>query len=123
VYLTARPRRYDQLTHRWLAAQGMPRGPIIESPGLTLPGHAALEVKTRALADLRAAGFRVVIGIGNRATDVKAYAGADIPPDRIFIEATQYATEVQALAAQGRATAFTSYDELRRLVLERLPRL
>ena len=121
VYLTARPRAYAEMTDRWLAGHGLPRGPVINAPGLTLPGSAALTAKTRALTNLRAAGFVVAIGIGNRATDVQAYSDAGIPADRILIEATQYASEIQPLVARGRATSFTSYDALRRLVLARLP--
>jgi len=41
VYLTVRARRFDQLTHRWLASHGMPRGPILEAESITLPGRAA----------------------------------------------------------------------------------
>jgi hypothetical protein len=120
VYLTARPHAYAELTRRWLASQGLPRGPVILADGLTLPGAAALAAKDRALSQLRAAGVDLAIGIGNRATDIEAYGRAGIANERIFIEETQYAPEIRPLIERGKATGFTSYDALRQLVLARL---
>ena len=89
IYLTARPRAYTELTRQWLASHGFPRGPVILQPGLTLPGSAALTAKTHALARLRAAGLRIAVGIGNRASDVSAYATVGLAADRIWIEDTR----------------------------------
>jgi phosphatidate phosphatase PAH1 len=112
VYLTARPNAYAELTRRWLASKGLPRGPVILQAGLTLPGDAALAAKTRALEALRATGARIAFGIGNRATDVTAYGRAGLTAERIWIEATQYASEIEPLAARGLATAFKTYQAL-----------
>jgi len=113
IYVTARPRILAELTRRWLAAQGMPRGPVIFQPGLARPGAAALAAKTHALEALRATGVHIAYGIGNRATDITAYARAGLTADRIWIEDSQYAAEVQPLVARGLATAFTGYARFR----------
>lgn len=122
IYLTARPRAYTELTRQWLAAHGFPRGPVILQPGLALPGSAALAAKTRALARLRAAGPRIAVGIGNRASDVSAYATAGLAADRIWIEDTPaYAQEIRPLVARHRATAFVSYAQLWQRLAARPP--
>ena len=124
VYLTARSRTYTELTRRWLDTHGFPRGPMILQPGLTLPGSAAVTAKTRALARLRATGLRIAVGIGNRASDVSAYATAGLSADRIWIEDTPaYAQEVRPLVERQRATSFVGYRELRRQLVAQLPRL
>jgi phosphatidate phosphatase PAH1 len=112
IYVTARPRALAELTERWLAARGMPRGPVILAPHLALPGSAALVAKHDTLARLGAAGFVLAIGIGNRATDVQAYETAGVAADCILIQTSEYAGEVKPLVARGRATGFRSYDEL-----------
>jgi phosphatidate phosphatase PAH1 len=116
VYLTARPRAETELTRRWLAERGFPRGPMVLAEGITLPGAAALAHKARQLAWLRAAGFALAAGVGNRASDVEAYAGAGIAADRIFIELPEYRSEVAPLVAARRAMGFESYAALTRLL-------
>ena len=115
VYLTARPERFSELTRRWLLEQGLPRGPVILPPHFTPAGEAAEAAKIGALERLRAIGLALTLGIGNRATDVEAYAHAGIPADHIFVLATQYADELRAPLAEHHAVGFTTYDELRAL--------
>ena len=111
IYVTARPRIVAELTRRWLAEQGMPRGPVILQPGLTLPGAASLAAKSQVLDALLASGLRIEYGIGNRATDILAYARAGLPAARIWIEASQYSSEIRPFVARGLATAFSGYAE------------
>ena len=112
VYVTARPRALTELTRTWLAGHGFPRGAIVMAPGLTLPGNAALDHKTRALASLRDHGVDVVAGIGNRATDVLAYTRAGIAPACLLVSSTAYAAELRAPIAAGQAVGFSRYAEL-----------
>jgi phosphatidate phosphatase PAH1 len=114
IYVTARSRAYTELTSRWLAAQEMPRGPVVVAPTrMALPGSEALGAKTREIAKLRAAGLDLAVGIGNRATDVIAYERAGIPGDRIWVQTSEHAAELAPLIQHHRAIGFTSYAELR----------
>lgn len=116
VYLTARGRGLTQMTRAWLVMHGFPRGPIIMAHGLTLPGNAALRHKKRALAKLRSDGVIATLGVGNRATDVAAYAGAGIPAQHLFVLATQYAKELGPAIDSNDAVPFQRYATLPMLV-------
>jgi hypothetical protein len=50
--------------------------------------------------------------VGNRASDVTAYAASGLPADRIFIELPEFADEVQSLLDAREAVGFTGYDEI-----------
>lgn len=106
IYLTARPHAYIELTRRWLAAHGYPRGPILTAEHLTRPGHA-YEHKKRVLDALAAAGIVPRIAIGNRASDVRAYEHVR----RVLVKLPGYPDEVAPLV-DGRVTTFTDYREL-----------
>lgn len=122
IYVTARGNQYTTATRDWLDHKGFPRGPVRLSPSfLTLPGGDTIDYKTKTLAALSAAGLTVAAGVGNRASDVTAYANAHLPADRIFIEMPDYASEVQPLLDAHAATGFTTYDELRTSYLAKLP--
>jgi hypothetical protein len=113
VYLTARGNEFTTDTRAWLADKGFPRGPLRLSPSfVTSPGSGTVDFKATAMVGLTAAGFALAAGIGNRATDVAAYAQARIAADRIFIELPEFAGEVQPLIDAGDAVGFTSYAEL-----------
>lgn len=114
VYLTARGDRFTQDTRDWLATHGMPRGPLrMPSAIITLPGDETVEFKTAALASL--AGYTLTAGIGNRASDVRAYTNAGLPPSHIFINLPEYEDELAADISAGAATFFDHYDEVRTL--------
>lgn len=122
VYVTARGNQYTTATRDWLDHRGFPRGPVRLSPSfLTLPGGDTVDYKTQTLAALTAAGLTVAAGIGNRASDVTAYARSGLPASRIFIELPDYAGEVQPLLDAHAATGFTSYDALLADQLAKLP--
>ena len=112
VYITARGDRFTQDSRDWFAAHGFPRGPLrMPTAIITLPGEETVEFKTAALASL--AGYELVAGVGNRASDVRAYAAAGLPASRIFINLPEFADELAADINAGAATFFDHYDELR----------
>ena len=122
VYVTARGNQYTTATRDWLDHKGFPRGPVRLSPSfLTLPGGDTIDYKTKTLAALSAAGLTIAAGVGNRASDVTAYASQHLPASRIFIEMPDYASEVQPLLDRHAATGFATYDELRTGSLAKLP--
>lgn len=113
IYLTARGDIFTADTRNWLAAKGMPRGPLRLAPHLiTLPGGDTVELKARILSDLNATGLDVEVGIGNRGSDVSAYQQAGLPGDRVLVKLPEYADEVAGEIDAGRATGFASYLDL-----------
>jgi len=113
VYVTARGNQYTGCTRDWLDANGFPRGPVRLSPSfLTLPGGDTIDYKVRTLAALSGVGFALSAGVGNRASDVTAYATAGVDAARIFVELPEFGDELQPLVDAGHAVGFSSYDEL-----------
>jgi hypothetical protein len=113
VYVTARGNQYTTATRRWLDDKGFPRGPVRLSPSfVTLPGGDTVDYKTKAIAALSAAGLALSAGVGNRASDVTAYASTRLATDRIFIELPEFAGEVQPLLDAHQAVGFTGYGDL-----------
>ncbi|MBC7976293.1 MAG: hypothetical protein H7138_15080 [Myxococcales bacterium] len=122
IYVTARGNQYTTATRDWLAHKGFPRGPMrLASSFLTLPGGDTVDFKSRTLAAFNDAGLEVAVGVGNRASDVSAYANAGVAADRIFIELPDYADEVVPRLEAGEAIGFTSYDALRVEQISQLP--
>lgn len=117
VYLTARGDVFTGDTRAWLAAKGMPRGPLRLAPSLiTLPGDETVDYKAGVLSALRGAGLDVAVGIGNRASDVAAYRAAGLGGERAFVKLPEYAGELQVDLDAGRATGFAAYDALTTIV-------
>lgn len=113
VYVTARGNQFTTATRDWLDHKGFPRGPVRLSPSfVTLPGGDTIDYKTRTISALSAAGFELVAGVGNRASDIAAYTRTGIAADRIFIELPEFASEVQPLLDLHEAIGFAAYDEL-----------
>jgi phosphatidate phosphatase PAH1 len=113
VYVTARGNQFTAATRRWLDDKGFPRGPVRLSPSfVTLPGGDTVAFKTQALSALSAAGFALSAGVGNRATDVSAYAGTKIAAGRIFVKLPEFVTELQPLVDAHQALGFASYGDL-----------
>jgi phosphatidate phosphatase PAH1 len=122
VYVTARGNQYTTATREWLEHKGFPRGPVRLSPSfVTLPGGDTIDYKTQTISALSAAGLALRVGVGNRASDVTAYASTGVADDRIFIELPDYASEVQPMLDAHRAIGFTSYDDLLASYLALLP--
>ena len=110
VYVTSRGDQYTEVTRRWLARHAFPPGPLrLARAAITQPGPRTVAFKTAAL---RALGIPLAAGIGNRSSDVAAYAGAGLPPARILVRAAEFADELRPALAAGRATAFRDYREI-----------
>jgi hypothetical protein len=110
VYLTSRGDQYTEVTRRWLAVHGFPRGPLrLARDAITKPGPKTVAFKTGVLRSLR---IPVVAGIGNRASDIAAYANAGLAPGRILINLPEFEGEVRSQLSAGRATAFDDYREV-----------
>ena len=113
VYITARGNQFTTDTRDWLDHKGFPRGPVRLSPSfVTLPGGDTVDFKTQALSALSAAGLALSAGVGNRATDIAAYANTHVAADRIFIELPEFQSEVQPQLDAHQAVGFTSYGDL-----------
>jgi hypothetical protein len=110
VYVSGRGDQYTAVTRRWLAQHGFPRGPLRLAPAsLTMPHVPTVEYKQ---AVLRALPLPIGAAIGNRASDITAYAAAGVPAGRIFIHLPEFASEVRAAIAACEAVGFTDYREL-----------
>ncbi len=121
VYLTARGQQYTSETRQWLADKGFPRGPLRLSPSfVTLPGGDTVDYKTQTISALEA-GMKVVVGVGNRDSDITAYTSAGVAADRIFIKLPEYQSEVQPELDAHHAIGFMTYDELRTQYVPQLP--
>ena len=113
VYVTARGGQYTTATRAWLDHKGFPRGPVRLSPSfITLPGDDTVAYKTRTIAALSAAGFALTSGVGNRASDITAYAVTGVAADHIFIKLPEFQSEVQPALDAHQAVGFVDYREL-----------
>jgi phosphatidate phosphatase PAH1 len=114
VYVTARGNQYMDATRQWLADLGFPRGPLRLAPSfVTLPGGDTIDFKTSAIAGVIMNGMSVVMGVGNRASDITAYGNVGIAGTQIFIKLPEYQSEVQSALDAGQAIGFAAYDDLR----------
>jgi phosphatidate phosphatase PAH1 len=112
IYVTARGDRFTQDTRDWFAGKGFPRGPIrMPSAIITLPGGDTVEFKSAALASV--AAFDLLMGFGNRASDVDAYTNAGLTPERILIKLPEFTDELEAPLMAGKATGFEQYEQMR----------
>ena len=119
IYVTSRGDQYTEVTRRWLAVHGFPRGPLrLARSVITRPGARTVELKA---AILRALRIPVAAGIGNRASDIAAYAAAGLAPGRILINLPEFADEVRAELSAGKATAFDDYREVPALLARPAP--
>lgn len=79
VYLTARDDIFDRKTRTFLNRRGFPDGPIVFDLKFRPGGDHAAAYKLRELTRLQAKGFTLALGLGDKATDARAYLGAGIP--------------------------------------------
>ncbi|HET9991760.1 MAG TPA: HAD family acid phosphatase [Kofleriaceae bacterium] len=122
VYVTARGNQYTGDTRQWLADRGFPRGPLRLSPSfVTLPGGDTVDFKTHAIKDVIATGLSVVMGVGNRASDITAYANVGLAGTQTLIKLPEYQSEVQSALDAGQAIGFAAYDDLRVGAVAALP--
>lgn len=119
VYVTARGDQYTEVTRRWLAAHGFPPGPLrLPLQTILKPGRRTIAFKTGVLRALR---LPIAAAIGNRASDIAAYANAGLPPGRILINLPEFADEVRADLAAGKATGFDDYREVPAILAREAP--
>jgi phosphatidate phosphatase PAH1 len=88
VYLTGRPYWLTAPSRTWLADLGFAAGPLIVAPsnGDALPTEGGVgDFKRAQIEALRARGYVVDVAYGNASTDIYAYLGAGLDPDRIWI--------------------------------------
>lgn len=112
VYISARGDQLTEMTRRWLATHGFPKGPVrLARAMVTLPGERTVALKT---AEMSAIGVPIAAGIGNRASDIAAYRNAGLTPDRIFINLPEFTDELRGALAAGAAIPFDHYQDLRR---------
>jgi phosphoglycolate phosphatase-like HAD superfamily hydrolase len=72
AYVTSRPRFLLERTRQWLREEGFPAGPVIVSSGWAEWRNQGA-FKRRRLADLRQQWPNLLIGIGDKQSDVGAY--------------------------------------------------
>jgi LNS2 (Lipin/Ned1/Smp2) len=112
VYISARGDQLTEMTRRWLATHGFPKGPIrLAKAMMTLPGKRTVALKTAEMASI---GVPIFAGIGNRASDITAYRKAGVAPDHIFINLPEFTDELRPQLEAGEATPFDHYEDLRK---------
>jgi phosphatidate phosphatase PAH1 len=111
IYITARGDRFTDAPRAWLAANGVPRGPVRLAPSFIVkPGAPTVAYKHRALLDLQRFDVRA---LGNRSTDVAAYEESGIRPEHIFIKLPEYTAEVSTSLRAGAAIGFGRYRDFK----------
>ena len=74
------------------------------------PGAPTIVYKTRALRDLAAFD---VSALGNRRTDIAAYADFGISADHIFVKLPEYTAEMSSALRAGAAIGFGHYTDFK----------
>lgn len=88
VYLTGRPYWFDRPSRVWLGNQSMAPGVLRLTTGhsQSWPSDAAVGAfKEAELRALEAAGLDLEVAHGNATTDISAYLGAGLEPDKVWI--------------------------------------
>jgi hypothetical protein len=121
VYVTARGSQYTTDTRQWLDDQGFPRGPVRLSPSfVTLPGQDTVDYKTSTITAL-ASSLSVVMGVGNRQSDIDAYTAVGLAAKTIFVKLPEYQSEMQASLDAGDAIGFDDYSTLQSTYIAAMP--
>ena len=92
IYLTGRPYWLTGRTRSWLASLGFAAGALhtTDSNAGALPTEAGVgATKLAFLQQLVAAGFVLEEAYGNATTDISAYLGAGLGPERVWIIGAQ----------------------------------
>jgi hypothetical protein len=83
LYLTARPRFLIEKTREWLTRYDFPPGPVAAAPRVW-DAMRQLKYKQKALHRWREQWPNLLIGIGNRTSDIEAYASSRMLPVIVF---------------------------------------
>jgi hypothetical protein len=119
VYVTSRGGEYTADTRQWLSDQGFPRGPVrLSTSFITLPGSDTVDYKTQTIEAL---SLPVVMGVGNRETDIEAYTNVGLAPTTIFVKLPEYQSEMQASLDAGAAIGFDAYSDLQSTYIDAMP--
>ncbi|HTL35618.1 MAG TPA: hypothetical protein VL326_20960 [Kofleriaceae bacterium] len=114
VYTTARGDVFLDVTRKWLERHGFPRGILRLSHGIfAKPGASAIKYKT---ATLKAFTVKIAAGIGNRKSDITAYASIGLSAKQIFIHLPEFTKELKKDLDDGNAIGFDDYTKLPSLV-------
>ena len=123
VYLTHRWDYLNRRTRCWLDARGYPPGPIFASQGTAIFEDNE-RYKARVLADLRSRFGSPGWGVGNLASDARAYASGGIRPI-LFLPGNEMTSTKQVRkalaelrAAPPAAQVVASWEEVERAVAE-----
>jgi len=113
VYVTSRGNRFTQDTRDWLQANKFPLGPVrLATSLITLPGNETVAYKSGVLQAFRDDELVVAIGLGNRASDQKAYSSVGVASTRTFLKMPEFRREVQPLLDAGLAVGVNSYVDI-----------
>jgi hypothetical protein len=83
LYLTARPRFLIEKTRDWLAHYNFPPGPVVAAPRVR-DAMRQLQFKQKKLHELRLRWPALLIGVGNHASDIEAYASSRMLPVIVY---------------------------------------
>jgi hypothetical protein len=83
LYLTGRPRFLIEKTRGWLEHYSFPPGPVMAAPRFR-DALLQLRFKQRTLHGLREQWPDLLIGIGNRTSDIEAYASNQMLPVIVY---------------------------------------
>lgn len=78
VAITARWRGAEANTITWLTAHGLPDLPVMHATGMHPSDDTRVAYKAAAVRALQRGGWRPVIGVGDRPSDLRAYAGTGL---------------------------------------------
>jgi hypothetical protein len=106
VAVTARFALAEANTARWLAAQGLPHLPVLYAAGVHAGDGSRGAFKASAIEHLRTAGWAPAAGVGDRPSDLQAYASAGL-------------LACMVVHAEGSAGGSAGGSAARRLVEER----
>jgi hypothetical protein len=88
LYLTGRPYILTDITRDWLVDLDFPLGALHVVDDVTdiIPSDSFVAAYKRAYLDqLIGAGFVIDLAYGNATTDITAYLGSGVPPDKVWI--------------------------------------
>ncbi len=100
VAVTARQALAERNTAQWLAAQGMGELPVLYASGVHSGDGTRGAFKASAIRHVRAAGWRPVAGVGDRPSDMEAYAA-----EGLLALTVTHAEGASAAATERHATA------------------
>jgi len=101
--LTARCKIARNKTKAWVNSYGLPFKEIIHSPFFLLTEPQRIRFKKKVLKDLKNKGIKIVIGVGDRASDLDSYIQEGIFPVMIssFPQSSKYKKLIKRIQELG----------------------